>query len=67
MKEGGVNLEEKIDRAIESQKFYGFETIGFGHDYKLALKAGAIIGYRIGLQEQAEANERLKTVLRDAK
>ena len=67
MKEGGVNLEEKIDRAIERQKFNCDQTYSFERDYKLSLKAGAIIGYRIGLQEQAEANESLKIILRDAK
>lgn len=46
-----MTIEEQFDAAIIEAKFNEFEIAGFYSDYRLAVKIGMALGYRIALAD----------------
>jgi len=56
----GNELEQILLNAIEEQEFTLFEVMGFKENIKLALLAGAAIGYQLGIAAGIKAFKKMQ-------
>jgi hypothetical protein len=50
-----TNLQQRLNKIIEEEKFTVFEISGFTTDHRLSLLAGAALGYRLATEDALKA------------